>query len=122
MQNLHTQVSKAKFDLRDFKIEGWPGDVDRLKRRWNSTEIFKIQQNMSNFKFQHIPRITFAKQHGFDVPDVDFDYDPNLKEKDVFERLKQRYRIESRHTGADRIEWKQLDRSEIPKKIRQGPY
>ena len=42
---------------------------------------------MSNFNFKLIPRITFAKQHGFDVPDVDFDYDPNLKEKDVFERL-----------------------------------
>ena len=38
---------------------------------------------MRSFKFKPISRFTFEKQHGFDVSEVDFDYDPNLKYSEV---------------------------------------
>ena len=117
----HIQMPNMKFDLRNFDIEGWPEGVDRLRPVWNSTEIFTIRQNFSKFKFIPISRVTFAKQHGFDASDLNFDYDPNLKYSEVFERLKKRYRIESKHTDADRIGWKQLDRSKIPPKYDSVP-
>ena len=115
------QVPRADYDLRNFEIEGWPESVDRLRRRWNLPEIDLIDRNFINFKFIPIPRITYEKQHGFDISGVNFAYDENLSSKDVIEKLRNRYRIESRHTDADRIEWKQLDRSKIPKKYDSVP-
>ena len=118
----HVQMPDMEFDLRSFEIEGWPEGVDRLRPLWNSTEILIFDKNFSKFKFIPIPRVTFAKQQGFDVSDVDFDHDPSLTEKGVFEKLKQRYRLESRHTGADRIEWKQFGSAVKYQKIRQRSY
>ena len=117
----HTQVSKAVFDLRNFEIEGWPEGVDRIKPRWNLKEVLRIRQNLRNFKFIQIPRFTTKKQFGADAFDLDFDYDPNFKKSEVFEKLLQKYRTESKNTDAIRIDWKQLDRSQIPPKYDSVP-
>ena len=72
---------------------------------------------MRSFKFNPISRFTFEKQqHGSDVIDVDFSHDPNLKYSEVIERLRQRYRVESKNTDAVRIDWTWLDRSKVPSK------
>lgn len=107
-----------KLSLRRYEVLNWPESVPLLKNKWSHEELELIRSHSKRFRFSkrdnknssaYKPRITKN-------PEIDYPRDPSMNILSTYNTILNRFRIESGWLCADNIDWKILDRSQVPSK------
>lgn len=117
------QFPNSNFDLRLYEIENWPSSVDlNNSYGWRRRDLVIINEGIPFYRF--FLRGTFAnyssKRNRLTSKDTECLEGVQLK-KEYFKRkilrlLFERFKTESGHSNASKINWKLLDRSQVPEK------
>ena len=106
-----SQFPDGIFSLNKYRIENWPLNVNISKMRWNKREIREINERLPFYRFYAMKNYQSLQQMKSSVSMKN-----EMSRSETLKFLLERFKAETGRINAYRIEWKMLDRREIPKK------
>ena len=126
----HDQFPDRNFCLRAYDIKNWPQGIDlHGSKPWNRNEFLQINERIPYMLF--VPRKTVIKaeysikalRHG--LREMECLTSATLRKDyfkdDMMEMISERFRRETGQPSEAKIDWRLLDRSQIPEKYNSVP-
>lgn len=107
----NSQFPGDEFSRYKYKIENWPSNVNILKKSWTKRELEEINEGLPFYRF-YLSKTYNPMQRMENTGSIK----NNISKTETLKFLFDRFKAETGRKNAQRIEWKMLDRSEIPKK------
>ena len=106
-----SQHPNSKFNLRAYDIENWPPSVKAYgSNYWHKSDILLINERIPYLRF--VPKEPIFKARNSISDTFKKDYHKMVTKEKIFERFK----LETCQPSAKKIDWRLLDRRQIPKK------
>ena len=124
------QYPECKFVLRAYETENWPPGVDTNNSEyWTKSDLIRINERIPFYHF--VPRDTVAeaeyssKKHRKNLVEMECLTSATLREDyykySMQQELFHRFKVETGQLNATKINWRYLDRRQIPRKYRNVP-
>ena len=125
-----SQFPSCKLKLRAYDIENWPSGIDKINpRKWLKADMVRINERIPFYKFvprEEIPEAQYShkevreKLKGMKcLTSATLREDYNLRSTRTL--MLNRFRQESGKANAKKIDWRYLDRRQVPEKYDNVP-
>lgn len=105
------------FNMKHYEILNWPEGVSPFQKFWQMKDIKRIRENI--YKLVFVKRINPESElAAYQLETSNIELDESMTYEETHDILVMRYREESGEKDAFRINWKLLDRRDIPAKYK----
>lgn len=114
----HKRFPFTKFSHRRYDVINWPVNVPKIKKHWSFNEVELIRLSLNTLRFVKRNEIfSTADEFGINRFDgIDFPQDDSMDLDSSMLMIFNRFKKESGWSEASKIDWKILDRSQLPSK------